>query len=110
MTTTINMIDYPNRLLTAEVWNYGEANIGPTSAAVKAAPGVLGVAQVLTADPGETVTFYDAAALEGGNIVLGILPLDVAGVQIYFRRPAINGIYAKFSVEDGTGVVAVGYL
>ena len=99
-----------NRLLTCEVWNYGEDNIGPASAAVKAAPGVLGVAQVLTADPGETVTFYDAAAGTGGDIVLGILPLDVAGVQIYFRRPAINGIYAKFSVEDGTGVVAVGYL
>lgn len=99
-----------NRLLTCEVWNYGEDNIGPASAVVKAAPGVLGVAQVLTADSGKYVTFYDAAAGMGGEIVLGILPLDVAGVQIYFRRPAINGIYAKFSVEDGTGVIAVGYL
>ena len=109
MTTTINMIDYPNRLLTAEVWNYGEANIGPTSAAVKDAPGVLGVAQVITPDAEQTVTFYDDPDSANGTI-LGILPLDVAGVQIYFRRPAINGVYAKFSVEDGTGVVAVGYL
>ena len=109
MTTTINMIDYPNRLLTAEVWNYGEANIGPTSAAVKAAPGVLGVAQVLTADSGKYVTFYDAAAaLEGGEIVLGVLDLTTVGTQVYFRRPASVGIWAEFS--GSTGVVAVGYL
>ena len=107
MTTTINMIDYPNRLLTAEVWNYGEANL-TASGAVKAAPGILGVAQVVTAGSG-SVTFYDDPDSANGTI-LGILPLDVAGVQIYFRRPAINGVYAKFSVEDGTGVVAVGYL
>ncbi len=111
MTTTINMIDYPNRLLTAEVWNYGEANIGPTSAAVKAAPGVLGVAQVLTADATETVTFYDAAAaLEGGEIVLGVLDLATVGTQLYFRRPASVGIWAEFSAGADTGVVAVGYL
>ena len=98
-----------NRLLTCEVWNYGEDNIGPASAAVKAAPGVLGVAQVLTADPGETVTFYDAAAeLESGEIVLGVLDLATVGTQVYFRRPASIGIWAEFS--GSTGVVAVGYL
>ena len=110
MTTTINMIDYPNRLLTCEVWNYGKDNIGPTSAAVKAAPGVLGVAQVLTADPGETVTFYDAAAGTGGEIVLGVLDLTTVGTQVYFRRPASVGIWAEFSAGADTGVVAVGYL
>jgi len=100
-----------NRLVTYELWNYGEDNIGPTSAAVKAAPGVLGVAQVLVADATETVTFYDAAAaLEGGEIVLGIMALDTVGTQIYFRRPASVGIWAEFSSGTDTGVVAVGYL
>ena len=132
MTTNISMIDYPddgpevkanlgttiagedvdnNRLQTVEVWNYGEDNIGPASAVVKAAPGVLGVAQVLTADATETVTFYDAAAaLEGGEIVLGVLDLATVGTQLYFRRPASVGIWAEFSAGADTGVVAVGYL
>lgn len=132
MTTEISIVDYPqngpevlarfgstisgedadnNRLLTYELWNYGEDNIGPTSAAVKAAAGVLGCAQVLVADATETVTFYDAAAaLEGGEIVLGILALDTVGTQIYFRRPASVGIWAEFSAGSDTGVVAVGYL
>ena len=96
-----------NRLLTCEVWNYGEDNIGPASAVVKAAPGVLGVAQVITPDAEQTVTFYDDPDSANGTI-LGILPLDVAGTQIYFRRPASVGIWAEFS--GSTGVVAVGYL
>ena len=96
-----------NRLLTCEVWNYGEDNIGPASGAVKAAPGVLGVAQVITPDAEQTVTFYDDPDSANGTI-LGILPLDVAGTQIYFRRPASVGIWAEFS--GSTGVVAVGYL
>jgi len=100
-----------NRLLTCEVWNYGEDNIGPASAAVKAAPGVLGVAQVLTADSGKYVTFYDAAAaLEGGEIVLGKMLLTTVGTQVYFRRPASIGIWAEFDGGTTTGVVAVGYL
>jgi hypothetical protein len=132
VTTEISIVDYPengpevsaslqstisgedadnNRLVTYELWNYGEDNIGPTSAAVKAAAGVLGVAQVLVADATETVTFYDAAAaLEGGEIVLGIMALDTVGTQIYFRRPASVGIWAEFSSGTDTGVVAVGYL
>lgn len=132
MTTTINMIDYPengpevkanlgttiagedadnNRLLTCEVWNYGEDNIGPASAAVKAAPGILGVAQVLTADSGKYVTFYDAAAaIEGSEIVLGVLDLTTVGTQVYFRRPASVGIWAEFDSGATAGVVAVGYL
>jgi len=96
-----------NRLVTYELWNYGEDNIGPTSAAVKAAPGVLGVAQVITPDAEQTVTFYDDPDSANGTI-LGILPLDVAGTQIYFRRPASVGIWAEFS--GSAGVVAVGYL
>ena len=96
-----------NRLLTCEVWNYGEDNIGPASAVVKAAPGVLGVAQVITPDAEQTVTFYDDPDSANGTI-LGILPLDVAGTQIYFRRPASVGIWAEFS--GSTGVIAVGYL
>ena len=100
-----------NRLVTYELWNYGEDNIGPTSAAVKAAPGVLGVAQVLTADSGKYVTFYDAAAaLEGGEIVLGKMLLTTVGTQVYFRRPASIGIWAEFDGGTTTGVVAVGYL
>ena len=132
MTTEISIVDYPqngpevlarfgstisgedadnNRLVTYELWNYGEDNIGPTSAAVKAAPGVLGVAQVIAADSGKYVTFYDAAAaLEGGEVVLGILPLDTVGTQLYFRRPASVGIWAEFDGGTTTGVVAVGYL
>lgn len=131
MTTEISIVDYPengpevsaniattisgedadnNRLITYELWNYGEDNIGPTSAAVKAAPGVLGVAQVIAADSGKYVTFYDAASGEGGEIVLGIMALDTVGTQIYFRRPASVGIWAEFSSGTTTGVVAVGYL
>lgn len=132
MTTEISIVDYPqngpevlarfgstisgedadnNRLLTCEVWNYGEDNIGPTSAAVKAAPGVLGVAQVLAADSGKYVTFYDAAAaLEGGEIILGKMLLTTVGTQVYFRRPASVGIWAEFDGGTTTGVVAVGYL
>ena len=110
MTTNISMIDYPDRLQTVEVWNYGEDNIGPASAAVKAAPGVLGVAQVLTADSGDYVTFFEAAAGEGGEIVLGVLDLTTVGTQVYFRRPASIGIWAEFSDGTTTGVVAVGYL
>ncbi len=132
MTTTINMVDYPengpevsatiattisgedadnNRLQTVEVWNYGEANIGPASAVVKAAPGILGVAQVLAADASATVTFYDAAAEPvGGEVVLGVLDLATVGTQIYFRRPASIGIWAEFSAGADTGVIAVGCL
>ena len=100
-----------NRLVTYELWNYGEDNVGPTSAAVKAAPGVLGVAQVLTADSGKYVTFYDAAAaLEGGEIVLGKMLLTTVGTQVYFRRPASIGIWAEFDGGTTEGVVAVGYL
>lgn len=132
MTTEISIVDYPengpevsaniattisgedadnNRLITYELWNYGEDNIGPTSAAVKAAPGVLGVAQVIAADSGKYVTFYDAAAaLEGGEIILGKMLLTTVGTQVYFRRPASVGIWAEFDGGTTTGVVAVGYL
>ena len=132
MTTEISIVDYPengpevsaslqstisgedadnNRLMTYELWNYGEDNIGPTSAAVKAAPGVLGVAQVIAADSGKYVTFYDAAAaLEGGEIILGKMLLTTVGTQVYFRRPASVGIWAEFDSGTTTGVVAVGYL
>jgi hypothetical protein len=137
MTTTINMIDYPengpevkanlgttisgedadnNRLLTCEVWNYGEANL-TASGAVKAAPGILGVAQVLAEDVDETVTFYDFVATTEApaptdEVILGVMKLTTGtlGTQIYFRRPASVGIWAEFSAGADTGVVAVGYL
>ncbi len=133
MSTGISMIDYPtpldsngnelvslgsvisgedtenNRLMTYELWDYGDDNMGPTSAVVKAAPGVLGVVQVIVADATETVTFYDNAT-EASGVVLGIVALDTAGTQVKFGRPAANGIYASFSAGTDTGVVAVGIL
>ena len=135
MSTGISMIDYPtpldsngnelvslgsvisgedtenNRLMTYELWDYGDDNVGPTSAVVKAAPGVLGVVQVIVADATETVTFYDSATeTTTEKVVLGIVDIATAGTQIKFGRPFAEGLYAVFSEGTDTGVVAVGRL
>ena len=135
MSTGISMTDYPtpldsngnelvslgsvisgedtenNRLMTYELWDYGDDNVGPTSAVVKAAPGVLGVVQVIVADATETVTFYDSATeTTTEKVVLGIVDIATAGTQIKFGRPFAEGLYAVFSEGTDTGVVAVGRL
>ena len=101
-----------NRLITYELWDYGE-NI-TEAGAVKAAPGILGVAQVVAADADAVVTFYDFAPSTevptpvGTEPKLGVIKLDVLGVQIRFGRPAENGIWASWASAGGE--IAVGVL
>ena len=105
-------IEY-QRLLTSEVWDYGEDNYTYADTdpiVIKGAPGVLGVAQVLVADADVVATFYDSD--DGTGVVLGIISCATAGTQIYFRRPAGDAISMKFSggTDPKTAVVAVGTL
>lgn len=100
-----------NRLMTYELWDYGDDNVGPSSAVIKAAPGVLGVVQVIVADATETVTFYDSdEESTTDKVVLGIVDIATAGTQVKFGRPFAEGLYAVFSEGTDTGVVAVGIL
>lgn len=99
-----------NRLMTYELWDYGDDNIS-ASGVLKAAPGVLGVAQVIEADASGVVTFYDSdEESTTEKVVLGILPLATVGTQIKFSRPAAEGIYAVFSGLADAAIVAVGIL
>lgn len=95
-----------NRLMTYELWDYSDDNVS-ADGALKEAPGVLGVAQVITADSGITLTFYDSA--DDSGTVLGSILCTTAGTQIKFGRPFATALYAKFSGAT-TAVVAVGIL
>lgn len=94
-----------NRLMVYETYDYGEANI-TEDGIVKGAPGLLGVAQVVVADDDAIVTFYDS--LDDTGVILGVIVLAELGKQVYFRRPATTGIYAKWT--NAGGAVSVGVL
>jgi len=106
-----------DRLKTVEVWDYGSGNLsystaGTTPQLLRATPSILGVAQVISADSGVVVTFYDNDEAVASGTVLGVLACDTAGVQVRFCRPAQYGIVAVFSggSDPKTAVVSVGRL
>jgi len=106
-----------NRIFTAEVWDYGSGNldynaVSTTPQQLRTGPGVLGQVQVLTADTGVTLTFYDNASGQASGTVLGIVDCATAGTSVRFGRPFSNGLVAVFSggTDPKTAVVAVGRL
>lgn len=106
-----------NRLMTYELWDYGDGNVTPATVTaepiLKAAPGVLGTVQVLAEDDTETLTLYDAVVTPDGDTpVLAIIPLASGslGKQYHFGRPFSDGLYAVFSAGSDSAVVAVGRL
>jgi hypothetical protein len=106
-----------NRIFTAEVWDYGSGNLdynatGTTPQQLRTGPGVLGQVQVIAADSGVTLTFYDNASGQASGTVLGIVDCGTAGTSVRFGRPFSNGLVAAFSggTDPKTAVVAVGRL
>ncbi len=111
--------EMPNfdRIFTAEVWDYGSENLGydatgTTPQQLRTGPGVLGQVQVIAADSGVILTFYDNASGQASGTVLGIVDCGTAGTSVRFGRPFSNGLVAVFSggTDPKTAVVAVGRL